>query len=45
MTTQTPFNPHFTKVFAIFDYLDRVFSISEVLKLKLSDVLPIFIVV
>ena len=45
MTPQTPFNPHFKKVFAIFDFLDRVFSVSEALKLKLSEVLPIFIVV
>jgi len=45
MTTQTPFNPYFKKVFVIFDFLDRVFSVSEALKLKLSEVLPIFIVV
>ena len=45
MTTKTPFNPHFKKVFAIFDFLDGVFPISEALKLKLSEVLPIFIVV
>tara|TARA_Y100000590_G_C15392506_1_gene890619 strand:+ start:247 stop:546 length:300 start_codon:yes stop_codon:yes gene_type:complete len=42
MTTKTPINAHFRKVFAIFDFLDRVFSVSEALKLKLSEVLPIF---
>ena len=45
MNTKIPVNPHFKKVFAIFDFLDGVFSISEALKLKLSEVLPIFIVV
>ena len=45
MTTKTPVNPHFKKVFAIFVFWGGVFSILEALKLKLSEVLPIFIVV
>ena len=43
MTTQTPINPYFKKVFAIFGFCGGVFSILEALKLKLSVVLPIFI--
>ena len=42
MTTKTPINAHFGKVFASFGFWGGVFSISEALKLKLSVVLPIF---